>query len=181
VEYTIDTASGPEELTEFLLFAERINERSGAWWPVIVPMNLPMLMGEGPSAAGRTFLPLVARRDGEIVARVLALVDQRYLDHWSEPLGHTSMFEALPGTQDAVRALMHEACAWLWEQGVVAARAGFGVGDFPFLIEANDTLPPVLLRQNPVYYHTLLKEAGFESERGWVDYKIEVTDEIVQR
>jgi GNAT superfamily N-acetyltransferase len=91
------------------------------------------------------------------------------------------MFEALPGTQDAVRALMDEACGWLREQGVEATRSGFGIGDFPFLIDAYGTLPPVLLRQNPAYYHTLLKEAGFESERGWVDYRIEVTDELVDR
>lgn len=62
-----------------------------------------------------------------------------------------------------------------------AARAGFGIGDFPFLFDPADVLPPVLLRQNPSYYHTLLKEAAFESERGWVDYKIEVNDELLER
>jgi GNAT superfamily N-acetyltransferase len=115
------------------------------------------------------------------VARALGIVDERYLEHWGEPLGHISMFEALPGTTDAVRALMNEACAWLREQGLEAARAGFGVGDFPFLIEPPDVLPPVILRQNPPYYHSLVKDAGFESEKGWVDYKIEVTAELVQR
>ncbi len=164
---TIESPSGADELSEFLTFQDRINEQSGAWWPAIVPMNLPMLMGEGPSAARRSFLPLIARRDGEIVARVLGVVDERYLDHWDEPLAHTTMFEARPGTEDAVRALMNEACAWLRDKGMEAARAGFGINDFPFAIDSYGTLPPVLLRQNPVYYHTLLKEAGFESERGF--------------
>ena len=58
---------------------------------------------------------------------------------------------------------------------MAAARAGFGVGDFPFAFGDDDLLPPPILRQNPPYYHTLLKEAGFESERGWVDYRVEVT------
>jgi hypothetical protein len=177
---TIEQPTGTDALTEFLVFQDRINEQAGAWWPAIVPMNLPMLLGDGATAAGRKFLPLVARRDGEIVARVLAVVDQRYIDHWNEPLGHTSLFEALPNTDGAVRALLNDAAVWLREQGIEAARAGFGL-DFPFLIDAHDVLPPVMLRQNPAYYHTLLKEAGYESEKGWVDYKAEVTDELVDR
>ncbi len=178
---TIESPATAEELTEFLVFQDRINEQRGAWWPALVPMNLPMLQGEGPASIGRRFLPLLARREGEVIARVLAAVDERYLARWNEPLGHTSMFEALPGTQGPVRALMDEAGAWLRDQGVEAARAGFGVGDFPYAFDAGDVLPPVLLRQNPSYYHSLLKEAGYESERAWVDYRIEVNDELVER
>jgi GNAT superfamily N-acetyltransferase len=42
-------------------------------------------------------------------------------------------------------------------------------------------LPPNIARQNPDYYHRFLKDAGFESEKGWVDYTIEVRPELVQR
>ena len=67
-------------------------------------MQLPMLMGQGAFAEDRTVHPLIAREDGETVARVAAAVDQRYLRRWNEPLGHLIMFEALPGTEDAPRA-----------------------------------------------------------------------------
>ena len=49
------------------------------------------------------------------------------------------------------------------------------------MIDDYETLPPDIARQNPAYYHALLKDAGFETERGWVDYKIEVTPEFVAR
>src|SRR5439155_1361189 len=62
-----------------------------------------------------------------------------------------------------------------------AAGAGFGLGEFPFVIDAYDALPPNLVRQNPAYYHAFLKDAGFESEKGWVDYKITVTPELIER
>ena len=63
-----------------------------------------------------------------------------------------------------------------------AARAGFGGGtDLPFVIDDYETLPPMLVRHNPAYYHSLLKDVGFESEQGWVDYRIEVTPELVAR
>jgi hypothetical protein len=65
--------------------------------------------------------------------------------------------------------------------GAMAARAGYGLLEFPFVIDDYETLPPDIARQNPAYYHALLKEAGFETERGWVDYKIEVTPELIAR
>ena len=49
------------------------------------------------------------------------------------------------------------------------------------MIDDYETLPPDIARQNPAYYHALLKDAGFETERGWVDYKIEVTPELIAR
>jgi hypothetical protein len=144
-------------------------------------MELPLLKGESPFCEGRTLLPLVARVDGEIVARVLAAVDQRHLDRWGDDVGHVVNFEALPGGREATRQLMNEACGWLASQGMSTARAGFGLGEFPFAIDSYDDLPPNLVRQNPPYYHAFLKDAGFESEKGWVDYKIEVRPELVER
>src|SRR5262249_41705969 len=42
-------------------------------------------------------------------------------------------------------------------------------------------LPPMGMRQNPGYMNTLLKDAGFETERGWVDYRIDVNSELIAR
>lgn len=177
----ITSPNGEQELTDFILFEDRVNAGRGVWWPALVGFHLPTLMGTGPAARGRRICPFVAKSGDETVARVLAIVDERYIEHWGEQLGHISMFEALPQTTGIVRELMDEACGWLRSQGMEAARTGFGLSDFPFAIDAYDVLPPGLLRQNPAYYHTLLKEAGFESEKGWVDYKIEVTPELVRR
>ncbi len=178
---SIEEASGDEQLTEFCHFADRVNAERSAYWPAIPEMQLPLLKNEGPDAVGRRTLPLVARSDGGIVARVAAVVDERYLAHWGEPLGHLVMFEALPDSLEAVRALMNEACGWLRTQGLEAVRTGMGPSfDMPFLLDAYDLLPPIATRQNPSYYHSLLKEARFEAEKGWVDYKIAVTPERVR-
>ncbi|MGH9918132.1 MAG: GNAT family N-acetyltransferase [Nitrososphaerales archaeon] len=178
---TIDEVSGDEGLREFCLFADEVNRHRSAYWPVIPDMHLPLLKGVGPISVDRQVLPLVARADGVIVATVAAVVDQRYIDHWSEPLGHLVMFEALPDTAAAVRELMNEACGWLKGKGMEAARTGMGPGmDMPYLLDSYESLPPFVSRQNPPYYHFLLKEARFEAEKGWVDYKIEVTPERVR-
>jgi len=92
------------------------------------------------------------------------------------------MFEARRGTREAVKQMIDAACQWMQTQGADAARAGFLMPlDAPFVIDAYDVLPPPLVRHNPDYYHALLKDAGFECEKGMVDYRIEVTPELIAR
>jgi hypothetical protein len=177
----IEIARDSDALTELILFHERVYQDRDAHWPPMLPLALPTLQGASPFSQERRFHPLIAREGGRIVATLVALVDDRYNRHWRERLGHVVMFEALPGTREATRQLMDTACEWLASQGAEAARAGFGMLEFPFLIDDDGSLPPSVLRHNPSYYHSLLKDAGCESEKGWVDYKIEVRPELVAR
>src|SRR5438094_125493 len=181
VAIRIETPEGTDALTEFVLFHDRVYASRPARWSAFVPLELPILAGESPFVEGRRVRPFVAREGDETVARVAAVVDSRYNRHWRERLGHLVMFEALPGTREATRLLLDAACEWLEREGTEAARAGFGVLEFPFVIDAYDVLPPPFVRHNPAYYHSLLKDAGFETERGLVDYKIRVRPELVAR
>jgi GNAT superfamily N-acetyltransferase len=181
VAISVEQLSGEAALKEFVQFYDRVYEQRPIRWQALQALELPMLMGTSPFAEGRTIRTLVAKDDGEIVARCVAALDHRYLEHWGDDVGHVALFEAMPGTRDATRRLMDEACGWLASEGMKAARCGFGLGEFPFAIDSYDDLPPNLVRQNPAYYHSLLKDAGFESEKGWVDYKIRVTPELVER
>ncbi len=177
VEYPEDDDS----LKEFILFQDRVYDYRSARWPADLELLLPILKGQSPFAQQRTFRPMLIRDHGEIVARVLAMVDAGYNKYWKQRLGHVAYFEALPNTREAVKLLMDSACEWLRQQGTEAARAGFGLLEFPFVLDDYESLPPSMCRFNPAYYHCLLKDAGFESEKGWVDYKIEVTPELVDR
>jgi hypothetical protein len=153
----VEYPEGNDALTEFILFFDQVYRYRSARWPASVELNLPLLTGHSADCQDRILKPLLVRDHGEIVARAVAAVDERYNRHWDERLGHIIMSEA--------------------------ARAGFGVGfaDMPFVIDEYESLPPALVRQNPAYYHCLLKDAGFESERGWVDYKLKVTPELSDR
>jgi hypothetical protein len=182
-EVTIERAESDDELAEFWLFANEVYAQRAAHWRTTSNDVSPLLKGEGPGAAGRTTSALVARSGGRVIARAAALVDQHYIDRWDEPLGHVVLFEALPGTTEGVRALMDEASSWLRGHGLEAARAGWGGPglDWPFTVDAYELLPPPVMRQNPAYYHSLLAEARFVAEKGMVDYKIEVTPDLVER
>jgi hypothetical protein len=177
----IEIPQGNEALTEFVLFHDRVYDYRDARWPAPSELQLPILTGDSPFAQGRALRPFLAYEGGRIVARAVAVMDRRHNLKWKERLGHFVMFEALPGSLAATKQLVDTACEWLEQQGAEAARAGFGLLDFPFVIDDYESLPPDIARQNPDYYHRLLKDAGFESEKGWVDYKIAVRPELVQR
>ena len=177
----IEVPVGEDALTELLVFHDRVYAPRGAHWQEIVPFHLPILLGASPFNVARTLRPFVARDGGEIVARAVALLDERYNAHWNERLGHIVFFEAMPGTREATRQLLDAACAWLAQKGAVAARAGFGMLEMMFTTDAYEALPPIFLSQNPAYYHALLKDARFATEKGAVDYKITVRPELVER
>lgn len=166
---------------EFIELYEHVYASRSAYWKPAARFERAVLCGQSAFNEGRMVRPFVARERGQMVARILAVMDARYNRHWQERLGHLCWFEALPGTREAVKALIDEACEWLQNQGANAARAGHGVLEFPFVIDAYETLPPNVLRFNPPYYHSLLKDAGCESEKGFVDYKIEVRPELLAR
>ena len=179
----IEALEGEEAATEFVLFHDRVYAERSARWAAAAGLQVPFLTGESPFAKERQIRPLVAREGGEIVARAVALVDPPYIRKWNEQLGHVALFEALPEADEAVQALLDEACGWLAEQGMEAARAGFNVAalEFPFAMDAYDVLPPSMLRQNPEHYHSMLKRSSFIVEKGMVDYKLRVTPELIER
>jgi GNAT superfamily N-acetyltransferase len=175
----IDIPQSNKALTEFVQFYDRVYDYREARWPASLELQLPVLTRESPFARGRELCPFVAYEGSRIVARAAAVMDEHYQRHWNEHLGHIVMFEAMPDSRAATKLLMDTACEWLEERGAQAARAGFGLLDFPFAVDDYESLAPELARQNPDYYHRFLKDAGFESEKGWVDYKIEVRPESI--
>jgi GNAT superfamily N-acetyltransferase len=178
----IESPTDETGFREFMELEDRVHADKTARWPALEIVELPTLMGQSAMVAGKVVRPFAAREGGELVARVLAFLDPAYAKRWGEKLGHLVMFEAARGARDAVKRMIDAAREWLSAQGAVAARAGFYMPlDGPFVIDAYDILPPFLVRQNPDYYHALLKDAGFECEKGMVDYKIAVTPELEAR
>jgi GNAT superfamily N-acetyltransferase len=177
----IEVPETQEALTEFVCLQDVVYANRSARWAASVQFDLHVLRGTHPFANGRTFRPFIARENGRIVARVLAVIDAQYQRHWQERLGHLWWFEALPESRESVKQLIDDACAWLQQHGAEAARVGYGMLEFPFVIGAYESLPPTILRHNPPYYHALLKDAGCEIEKGLVDYQIRVRPELLDR
>jgi len=176
----VEKPEGEGALTEFVALFDRVYAERAAHWPAS-PLHLPMLLGQTPITKERELQPFVAREGGELVARACAAVDHPYLALWKDAVGHVLLFEALPQAREGARAVLDAACEWLAGRGLQAARTGFGLFETPYNTDAYQTLPPSIMRQNPPEYHALIKQAGFETEQGYVDYALEVTPALRER
>ena len=117
---------------------------------------------------------MLARGPKRVEARVAAMLDGRYNRHWNDRLGHLTFFESWSDSAYTT-SLLDAACDWLKEHGATAARAGFGTFEPGFVIDVYDLYLPRMMRHNPPEYHALLKNAGFETERGSAEYVIPVS------
>lgn len=167
---------------EFARLPYRVYGERDAWWPPDIQNEVALLSGRSPLSNHLELAPFSAYRDGQLVARVTAVVNRRYIEHWNEPLGQLIHFEALAGQHEATAALLEQGIEWLRERGMRAARSGFAAFlDYPYTIDNYGALPSFLLRGNPDYYHRYLKDAGFFTEKGQSDYTAELTPELGRR
>jgi hypothetical protein len=178
----LEWVSSREGYEEFARLPYQVYGEREAWWPPDVHNEIALLTGRSPLSAHLDLAPLAAYDDRRLVARVTAVVNHRYVEHWNEPLGQLIHFEALAGEHEVVGAMLERAIEWLGERAMRSARSGFAAFlDYPYAIDNYGSLPSFLLRGNPDYYHSYFKDAGFLTEKGQSDFTAELTPELVER
>jgi ribosomal protein S18 acetylase RimI-like enzyme len=178
----IERPQSRSQLDEFARLPYTVYAGRDAWWPPDVQNEIDLLSNRSHLSSYLDIEPFCARRDGRLVARLSAVINHRYIDHWKEPLGQLIHFEAIEGEDAAVAALLEESAAWLKQCGMTRARSGFAAFlDYPYAIDNYGELPSFLMRGNPAYYHRYFKNAGFETEKGQVDYTSTMSPENQSR
>ncbi|HZO82534.1 MAG TPA: hypothetical protein VFB33_12645 [Candidatus Binataceae bacterium] len=178
----VEAISSPQDFEEFARLPFAVYAEREAWWPPDIRNEVDLLAGRTRTAPFLDLQPFCAWREGRLVARVSAVVNRRYIEHWGEQLGQLIHFEAIAGEDEAVAEMLTRALEWLARRGMRFARSGFAAFlDYPYAIDNYGDLPSFLLRGNPDYYHRYLKDAGFETEKGHIDYTAALTPETLAR
>ena len=174
--------STTEDLERYVDFAKEVYRDNPYWVPVNKDHLIKLLSrnaGFGPQSEIQAF---AVESEGRTRATVAALYDEAYHLHWNERLGHLHFFEALPDQTEAVDVLMGHACEWLLERGCTAGRLSMLAGvELPLTIDAYTAVPTCFNRYNPPYYHSYIKNSGFVTEHGLVEYEVEFTPELERR
>jgi GNAT superfamily N-acetyltransferase len=128
----------------------------------------------------------LAERDGAVVGRIAAVVNENHIKEHNEKVGFFGFFECLDDREVAT-ALFETACRWLKERGMEAVRgpANPSVNDeYGLLIEGFQYPPTVLMTYNPSYYARLIEEAGFAKVKDLYAYALDgktvFTDRLVR-
>ena len=178
----VRSLSTEEELRRYVDFGEEVYAQNPHWVPPDSEHLTKVLGGRGGFGPDSHIQPFWVEDGERVLATVAAVSDEVYNRHWNERLGHLLFFEALPGQDEAVESLLGEACEWLRARGCEAARLSILPGfQMPLTVDAYDAVPTVFHTFNPPYYHSYVKNGGFATEKGVVQYQISFTPELARR
>lgn len=178
----VRTLSTAEELQRYVDFGQEVYRQNPYWVPPDSHHLANLLCGQGGFGPGSQVQAFWVEEDDRVLATVAAVKDDAYDRHWNEQMGHLLFFEALPDQDEAVEALLREACDWLRTRECLAARMSILPGmQLPLTIDAYDAVPTFFHSYNPPYYHSYIKNSGFITERGVVQYQVRFTPELATR
>ncbi len=117
----------------------------------------------------------LAERDGKVIGRIGAIVNDNHNNEHNDKVGFFGFFECV-NEQEVANALFDEAKNFVKSKGMNALRgpANPSVNDeYGLLIEGFDSPPVVMMTYNPKYYLTLIENYVFKKEKDLFAYLLD--------
>ncbi len=134
---------------------------------------------------GRNAMWMV-EREGVVVGRISAQVDELVLEHVGAGVGHWGLFECIDDPAVA-GLLIATAENWLREQGMTRAQGPFSISiwDEPgLLVDGFNAPPTVMMGHHLPYYQGYIEAKGYAGVKDLHAWEVQITQpfpEIVQR
>ena len=166
----ISQVSSRRDRNAFIKFQWRIYTNDSAWVPpLIIERKAFLNRKRHPFYKHGDAALFLARRDGEIVGRIMASDDPNYNALHQSNVGCFGLFESIDD-RDVATALFHAAAGWLRKKGRTEI---MGPIDYStnyvcgLLIDGYQFAPTILTAHNPPYYRVLIEGCGFAKEKDW--------------
>lgn len=177
----IRTVSTRRDRAAFVDFAWEIYRDDQAWVP---PLKSEVHALLDPSknpwfGHGRAAL-FLATRDGRVVGRISAQVDDLVQVHMEKGLGQWGLFEALDS--ETAAALILRAEQWLRDQGMTKALGPISISiwDEPgLLIDGFDQPPMVMMGHHRPEYRAWIEAAGYLKAKDLYTYELDIRVDMV--
>jgi len=166
----ISKISSPQERRAFIEFPWSIYKDDPAWVPPLILERKAFLdRKKHPFYQHGEAELFLARRNGEIVGRIMASDDPRYNELHQTNLGCFGLFECIDD-RDVAAALFQAVEDWLRARG---RNEIMGPIDYStnyvcaLLIDGFQYPPTILTSHNPPYYAALIEGCGFVKAKDW--------------
>jgi hypothetical protein len=162
----------------FVNLAWRVYENDPAWVPPLKDEVHGLITpGKNPWFEHARAQLWLAERDGQVVGRISAQVDDLVVEHMGPGTGQWGMFEALDG--EAAAALIATAEDWLRGEGMTRALGPFSLSiwDEPGLeIEGFSEPPTVMMGHHRPDYRTWIEAAGYAKAKDLLTYEVDIAN-----
>ncbi len=166
----ISEVSSHQERSAFIKFPWRIYVNDPAWVPPLIIERKAFLdRKRHPFYQHGDAALFLARKNGEIVGRIMASDDPNYNALHESNIGCFGLFECI-NDGDVAAALFERAASWLREKGRTEI---MGPIDYStnyvcgLLIDGFQFPPTILTAHNPPYYRELIEGWGFAKAKDW--------------
>ena len=170
----------------FVDFAWEVYKDDPAWVPPLKDEVHGLLTpGKNPWFEHAKAQLWLAERDGQLVGRISAQVDDLVQEHMGPGIGQWGMFEALDG--EAAAALIDTAEAWLRDRGMTSALGpiSLSIWDEPGLeIEGHCEPPTVMMGHHRPEYAQWVNAAGYTKAKDLLTYSLDISkwdDPLINR
>lgn len=125
----------------------------------------------------------LALQDGNVVGRVMALVNHNVNDAWGKKQARFSRVDFVDDPEVS-QALLAKAEAWARSKGMDEIVGPMGFCDFDkegMLVEGFEELSTFVTYYNHPYYPQHLEKLGYEKEADWIEFRLDVPDTVDQK
>jgi ribosomal protein S18 acetylase RimI-like enzyme len=168
------------ELKTFIRFPYSLYKGNPCWVPSLEFDELNTLRRDkNPAFEHCEAKYWLAYRDGHIVGRVAAILNQKHIEKWGERYIRFGWLDFIDDPSVS-EALIKTVESWALEKGMSAVHGPLGFTDMDkegLLIEGFDKLSTLATIYNHPYYVTHLEKLGYQKDTDWVEYEIIVPSE----
>ena len=166
----ISEVGSRQERNAFIKFPWRVYANDPAWVPPLIIERKEFLNRKRhPFFRHGDAALFLARKNGEIVGRIMASDDPNYNALHQSNVGCFGLFECI-NDRDVAAALFERAASWLRKKGRTEI---MGPIDYStnyvcaLLIDGFQFPPTILTAHNPPYYRDLIENCGFTKAKDW--------------
>jgi GNAT superfamily N-acetyltransferase len=175
----IEEVNGEAGMNEFIRFPRKVYQGNPHWVPPL-KRDVEFLLSEkkNPFFQHAEAACFLARKNGETVGRIAAIIDRNHIKFHNEQTGFFGFFECLPDCAVA-RELLDTAAKWLKARDIEIMRGPMNPStnnECGFLFEGFDTPPMIMMTYTPAYYLDYMERCGLTKARNLYAYLTVIRD-----
>ncbi len=173
---TIKPVKSRSDLMNFIKLVWKINADDPNWVPPLLMDRLKVLdKKKNPFYQHAEADFFLAYKNGEIVGRIAAIVNQRHNEFHNDNVGFFGFLEGI-NDPDVFKALLDTARDWLKDKGKDSMMGPMNPStndEIGFLVNGFDSPPYFMMTHNPPYYDTIMKQLKYEKVKDVLAYYVD--------
>ncbi|MEI6681447.1 MAG: hypothetical protein WCO44_02405 [Bacteroidota bacterium] len=180
-EITLLKVSTIKELKRFIDFPFQLYKGNAYWVPPLIFDELNTLRKDkNPAFEYCEAEYWIALRDGKPVGRVAGIINHKEYERWKEKLVRFGWIDFIDDPEVS-ELLINTVKEWGRSKGMTGIHGPLGFTDMDpegMLTEGFDQLSSLSAIYNHSYYNDHIQRLGFEKATDWVQFEINIPDEI---